>query len=599
MKKYNSRNEVPEKYRWDLTSFFKDEEDYAQSFKETEELISKLETFKGCTEDANRLEEFLKLEIAAVSQWENLYVYASLVNDELLGNSSHIERKNKTENLGALLTHNTSFFAPELLGLSPSAYAKLFTDNPHLEAYRHELDTIYREKAHILNEHEESIIADLINSMDHFADMSSTLLNGEHDYGRVNVDGQRETITPTNYRRLLKNKDRQFRKKVYNAYNKVIDRYGSTSASYLNAYISMQNTDAKIHKYASSWEASLFSHNMPNEVYETLVKTTEEHVASLQRYFELKRQILGLKDLHGYDLSLELVDDSKEYSIEEAQSLIKEALKPLGMEYGHAIDKIIDKRYIDYCQYPGKCSGGYSFATLDQDSRILLSFNGDLSSVSTIAHEMGHNVHHQWVSSHNPLHYRDVSSLVSEVASLTNECLLSSFLANHGATLNERLAGIANILDVIVSNLFGAVREGKMEQDMYDYVQKGGIITKEYMDNLTVSSLKKYYGSKLTLDKYSKNSWVSRSHYYMHFYLYSYALCISIATFVADGILKGDKELLSRYLKFLQAGSNVWPIDAFAILGIDLTSKEVYEGAIHYFDELVANLASLTGHEEE
>ena len=187
----------------------------------------------------------------------------------------------------------------------------------------------------------------------------------------------------------------------------------------------------------------------------------------------------------------------------------------------------------------------------------------------------------------NSLQYRSPSSIVAEVVSLTNECLLSNYLVNNGKTKEEKLAGLANILGVIVSNLFGSVREGKMEQDMYKEVLKGGTLTKEYMDKLTRKSVKKYYGNAVKLDKYSKNSWVNRSHYYMHFYLYSYAICISVALNVASKILDGDKDMLNKYYEFMKCGSDKWPSEAFEVLGINLEEKSVYENAIKYFDSLI------------
>ena len=256
-------------------------------------------------------------------------------------------------------------------------------------------------------------------------------------------------------------------------------------------------------------------------------------------------------------------------------------------DYYTRFKKIIDNRYIDYAEYKGKCAGGYSCATLDKDSRILLSFNYNLDSVSTIIHEGGHNVHHQYVKDNALEQYRSIPSLVCEVASLTNECLLSMYLANNGQTKEERLSGISNMIDVINSNLFGAVREGKMEQDFYKYVENGGTITKDYMDELTLESYKKYFGDKVILDEYSNVSWERRSHFYMFFYLYAYAFSISVASYVAGEILNGNKDMLDKYIKFLSTGGDNWPTDIFKVLDVDLCSSKVYEGAIKYYESLI------------
>ena len=588
MQKYNSRKDVPEKYKWDLTPFFKDDNEFNKTYDKVLKTIAELKEYVNCTKDVQKLYEFLNKNIECSALCEDIYVYAYLINDQELGISSSIERKNRAEMLLALFSNATNFFAPELLKLTQNEYDKLFKDNEKLLEYKRALDRIYREKEHILTENEENIVTDLINAMNHYDDISSNILNNENDYGKVKLDdGTTVTIAPTNYRHLMRNKDVKIRKKVYNLFNKKISQYSGTISMLLNSYIAMNDKMAHIRHYKDSWSEKLFSWNLNDKVFKTLVNTTENNLDVLQKYYKLKKDMLGLDVLHGYDMNLDFVDNNKEYSIEDAQNIIRKSIKPLGSDYASKFEKIITNRYIDYCQYKGKCSGGYSFATVLNDSRILLSFNGILDSVSTIAHESGHNVHHQYVKENNPVQYREPSTLICEVMSLTNECLLSNYLMENGTTKEEKLSGISNILGVIVSNLYGAVREGKMEQDMYQLVHKGGTITKDYMDKLTRKSLKKYYGSEVKMDKYFNNSWVTRSHYYMHFYLYSYAICISVASYVSSKIINGDKDMLSKYLEFIKCGSDKWPSEAFQILGINLEDKEVYEGAIKYFDTLI------------
>ena len=350
---------------------------------------------------------------------------------------------------------------------------------------------------------------------------------------------------------------------------------------------------ADIRHFKDSWDAKLFGLNLDNKIFEVLVNTVETNTSVLQKFYELKKTMLKLKSMHLYDTSVPMIENNHEYTIDEAQKITLNAVKPLGQDYVNKFKKIFDNHYIDYCQYKGKCSGGYSFATSTNDSRILMSYTGNFDSVSTIAHEGGHNVHHQYVKENNPLAYRETSSLVAEVASLTNECLLSNYLKNNGATKTEKLVGLENIINVINSNLFGAVREGKMEQNMYDVVKNDGTLTNDYLNDLTLKSLKKYYGKTIKLDDYSALSWVRRSHYYMHFYLYSYAICISVATNVASKIIAGDSTMLTNYLAFLKQGSDVWPSDAFKVLGIDLTKPEVYQNAINYYQTLITEFKEI------
>ena len=597
---YNNRSEVPEKYKWDLTDMFKDEKEFKSTIPVLKNKINELKKYVGCTKDSKKLKEFMDKQVDTVALWEDLYVYAYLINDQELGNSNSIINKGIAEQLNGLLEANTSFFAPELLELSKEEYDKLF-ENKELLKYKAELDTIYRSKKHVLTDNEEKIVSGLTIAMNHYDDMSSDLLNNEHNYGKVkdNEDGHVETIATNNYRKLMRNKDVIFRKKVYRLYNRKLEEYAGTNAALLNSYVSMNNEIAKIRHYRDSWDAKLFDLNLSDKVFKSLVNATESNLSSLHRYYDLKRRALGLDELHTYDLCLDITNEDREYSIEEAQNVLRDALKPLGEDYLKHFNRIFDNRYVDYCQYKGKCSGAYSFSTINHDSRILMSFNNDFDSISTIAHEGGHNVHHQYIRENNDPVYRSPASIVCEVASLTNECILSDYMYKNGATIEEKKKGLYNIMGVIVSNLFGAVREGKIEQEMYKEVFKGNTLTKEFLNKKVKSSLKKYFGDSVKIDKYTKNGWITRSHYYMHFYLYSYAICISVASYVASKILSGDKDMLDKYIKFLKTGSDKWPHEAFEVLGINLEDENVYKEAIKYFDSLIDKYNMLLDKEVE
>ena len=599
MKKYQSRNDVPAKYKWDLQDFYASEQDFYQELAVCQEMIQKIPNYVGCCKSGKSLYEFLEFSTDIDVMSSNLYVYAYLVNDQELGNSIAMSNKDKVENLINDYEVSSAFFAPELLQLDSKTFDALFQEEKELEKYRVLLTRIYRNKEHVLSAEQEQIISELENAMNSFEDMSSTMLNSEHDYGTIFIDGEEEQIAATNLNRLLKNKNRRVRKKVREQYSRELEKYGVSSAQFLHGYVKANIVDARLHHFQDAWDEKLFSYHMPKEAYDALVSVVESHVDSLQRYYRVFKKTVKLSKLYQYDLNLDMASLDKEYFIEEAQELVLKALEPLGSDYLKHFQKIYDNHYVDYCQYPKKCSGGYSFSTLNKDSRILMSFNYNLDSVSTLAHEGGHNVHHQYVMEHTSYPYREIPSIMAEVASLVNECLLSSYLAEHGETKEERLSGIANILNVIISNLFGAVREAKMESDFYDYVAKGNTITKDYMNELTINSLKKYYGDEIVLDEHSACSWMRRSHYYMNYYLYNYAFCISIATYVAQEILKGNQEMLKNYLKYLGTGSDKWPYEAFEILGIDLSNQKVYESAIQYFDEMLNKFETIKNGSEE
>ena len=332
MQKYNNRNEVPEEYKWDLTPFFKNDDDYNEVYDKTTKLVNELKGYVGCTKDANKLYEYLSSQIEAIALWEDLYVYAYLINDQELGVSESLIRKNKAETLEALLLGNTSFFAPELLKLDRNEYEQLFINNPKLEEFRSDLDKTYREKEHILSESEEKIVSELVNAMNHYDDMSSNLINSQHDYGKVKLDnGEVVTIAVNNYRSLMRNKNVNIRKKVYNSFNKKLAQYSDSNAMYLNSYVSMNETIAKIRKYKDSWNSKLFGLNMSDKVFKTLVKTTEDNLGSLHKYYELKKEQLGIEEYYNEDLTgrsgyITYEKDRNGYKIANGREYIEEAI---------------------------------------------------------------------------------------------------------------------------------------------------------------------------------------------------------------------------------------------------------------------------------
>ena len=594
MKEYKNRDEVEEEYKWDLSEFFESNEAF---FKASEEVDSKIDIFndyRGCTKDGNKLYEYLIKLREVETIIEKMDAYAWLKNDEELGKKENLEMLSKSKDAIAKINNVNSFFEPELLKLSKDEFENLFRENSKLEEYRAFLLDIYRNKEHTLNESEEKIVNSLVMATNNFSDMSSTLLNMEHDYGKVTLaDGKKVTLSTTNSRFLKSNDNRETRKEADTKLLKKGLEYGSTSAELLNSYVKLKDTLASIYHFNDSFEARLFEDNLNKNIFDVLSKTTRDGVNTLQRYFKLRKKILNLDALYNYDLGAKLSHSKKEYSIKEGIKTVREALKPLGEEYLNKYDKLIKNRNIDFCGYPGKCSGGYNLSIPSSDSRILMSYHYDLESLSTIAHEAGHHINYQFIRENNPLQYCHNAIIMGEVASLTNEFLLSNYIFNNAKDKEEKVLALENSLNVIASNLYDAVRLGDMERLMHDKVHDGGALTKEFMNEISEESLKYYYGDTVKLSPYAKGSWIFRSHYYSNFYLYNYAICVSVASYFASKITDGDKKTLDKYLEFLKFGSDIYPLDAFKKLEISLEDENVYKNAILYFDKLISMLESL------
>ena len=587
MKKYGSRNDVPEKYQWDLKFLYKNDEEWLKAFEETEKEIPKLESYSGKLNNVDILLEYLELDIKIGCASMDLNVYAMTKLDEDLSNSKYQDMFGKATVIDNKYSVAVSFFEPELLSINKEDFNKLVGDKK-LAKFSTYLKKIYRFKDHVLNASEEKIVSSLISTASSYSHISSNMLNSCHEYGYItHDDGTKEEIMTTNYRKLMKNLPRNKRKQIYNKFNKVLDKYASVSAALLNDYVKTCASLSKIYKFDSSWEKKLFGLELDDKVFKSLVEVAKSSKEVLKKYVKLKAKVHNLNKVMPWDSSLELYKNNHEYTIEDAQELVRNAVKPLGEDYVKHFDEVINKRCVDYCQYKNKASGGYNVSVLDKkNSLIFMSFNNDLSSVSTLAHEAGHNVHHQYIYDNNEISYRFQPVIVAEVASLTNECLLSDYLINN-ASKEEALNGLSNIIYVILNNFNGAVQEGDMELKFHKYVEDGGTITKEYMSNLTKESIFDFYPKKKLDSDYETCSWIRRSHYYEAFYLFSYSISISAALYVSREILNGNKEMLDNYINFLKTGSSKNVYETYKVLGIDLSDKRVYEYAVKCLDNYI------------
>ena len=286
MSKYKSRSEVPEKYKWDLSDFYKDDKAFEEEYNDAKKRIKYEEKFKGCTKSGKTLYDFLKYDEVTECMVENLYMYSFMKDDEELGKEENINRKNKAILLINDYSNMISFFNPELLELSSEDFKKLF-DYKDLNEYKFLLEEIYKNKGHVLSPKEEIIINELESAMNNFEDISSNLLNNEHDYGTVLIDGKEEEIHSTNLRKLLKNKDPKIRKEVFFKYKKVLDQYGGTCASLLDSYVKNNNTTSRLHNFKNAWDEKLFDYNMPEEAYDKLVEVVSSNYSYAQKYFYL------------------------------------------------------------------------------------------------------------------------------------------------------------------------------------------------------------------------------------------------------------------------------------------------------------------------
>ena len=585
---YKSRNEVEEKYKTDLTLLYKDEEE----FNEDKELIlNNIELLKSYKEDylksSKNLYNTLKLYYDSSVIVEKLYVYVMLKGDYDLSDNDAALKESEVINLLTDFDVASTFIVTDLVKIDEEELNKYFNECESLNEYKHDILDIIRQKEHLLSEKEEVMINNLTKNYKNFSDIGNILTDSAIDYGYIKVDGKKEQITSGNYKNFLMNKDRNIRKKAYKMFNGKLKQFRDVYSKSLIGYLDNFNEVVKMRKYNSVLEMKNFSSNIPIEVHDTVNKVCMDRLDVYQKYYKLVGKVHNLKNVYPYDIVLPLAESDKDYSIEEAKRIILNSLSILGEDYKNKLNKMFEERRIDFCTYKGKRSGAYEIDSYDRGSFVFLNYKYKLDDVSSLAHELGHALHSMYAKENNNYANAQYDLFVAEVASLTNEILMSNYILKNSSDKLEKLASIYNILEVFQNNFYDAVLEGKLEDDVHEMLMSGKAINADILDSIISKYRKLFYGNTVKFDDLFVGRWARRMHYYRPYYLYMYATGVSAAMYFANKIIEGDKEVLNNYINFLKLGGSDYPVNELLTSGVDMCSEKVYNDAINYFDKLI------------
>lgn len=584
---YNNRNEVEKDYKWDLTSYYKTAKDWEKDYLKIKTEYSKIKEYKNkVTKSANMLYQTLEEYFAYDARLAKLYVYANLKHDEDLENSENALMLSKIHKTYTDFISLSSFIEPEIIKTETSKIKKML-NTQKLSKYRFYIENMLRTKEHTLSATEEELITKLTSTNSAFRNVNNTLLNSVLDYGTINDNGTTTKITNSSYRIIMQSKDRNTRKKAYEMLTTTNQKFKTIFAENLISSMKNESTMANIRKFNSSLEAELDSSNIPKDVVTSLYNVVHKRLNVYQKYLRLIKTSLGLEKLASYDLSAQILTDEMSFSVEDAQYLVTESTKIYGKEYADIISKAFNENWIDYCSYKGKSSGGYCTSCYNAHPVILLNFFGKFTDVSTIAHELGHAVHYYLSQKNNDKHNYDNDIFVAEVASLTNELILSYFIKENSRNKKLKLIAIYNMIELIQNNLFDACLEGELENKAYEMLDKNEIIGEEFLTNTIKEIKEKYYGKEVELDELSSHSWIRREHYFYPFYLYKYATGVVAAITVATKIIKNEDDMQQKYIKFLKSGDTNYPVELLKNIGIDMTKEDVYDNAISFFSDLI------------
>lgn len=592
-----TRSEIEEKYKWDLTPIYKDVDSWYEDYDLALKEIKKVLEFKGnIVKNAKNLLDYIEFSTNLERKLYKLYYYAHLNFDSDTTNDEYQKMNGKIENLLAEYNRLDSFANPEMMKIDYSQVKEFYKEEPRLEEYEFLLEQLYRYKDHILNTEAESIISSFANINSTPEQVFEALTDSDLRFGKVKNDkGEEIELTESNYSSFIESTNRDVRKEAFEMLLKTYSNYKNTIANTFAGNVEVLTTMAKLKKYSSSLEASLFDDNISTEVYNNLIDTVSNNLNVLYKYFDLKKEVLGLDEFHLYDQYNSLVPDcSKNYTFEEAKELVLKALAVLGEDYVANLNKAFDERWIDVYNNKGKRTGAYSSGFYDTNPYVLLNFNGKFGDVSTLAHELGHSMHTYYSCHNNPYQYSSYKIFVAEVASTVNELLLKYYILNHTDDVNEKKYIINEMMNNFKSTIYRQTMFAEFERDMHALKEKGEILTSQLLSDKYYELNKKYFGPDVVVDDVIRYEWERIPHFYYDFYVYKYAIGLSCACYIADGILNNKPNALENYKKFLSSGGSDYPANELKIAGIDVTKSEVVESAIKMFDNLIKQFKELS-----
>lgn len=586
--KVKNRSEIAEAYKWDLTQIIASKEDFEKKIKVAKEEMANIDSYQNkVCESSQSLLETLQHKFSLSSQLERLYAYGELHLDTDFSDKEFQRIANEAKTLIYEEDAKESFIVPEILAAGQEKITEFIKENKELEPYQFFLEQIFREKEHILDTEKEEILSQFSSVTNYFKESFTYARNKEMSYGTItDSEGNEVELLPSNFDKYVVDKDRRVRKEAVLARNEAYEeREDSIGANYIG-HIKADEVESKMRHYNSTLEADLKSLNIPRKVYDTLIKKGKEAISIYQKYLKIRQKVLKVDTLESWDLHVPLTADTeKEFTYEEAKQILLDAFQIYGDEYISILKEAFDKRWIDVYPNKNKKVGWYSTCVYDAHPVVFANFENHLNDISALAHECGHMVHFAFSKNNQPYQYYDCSLFEAEVASLTNEILLSRYLLNKSHDKNEKLSLLANIIGVFEGNFFGAIEGALFEEIAHDKVRNGESLTTESLNNTWKNIQEEFVGDIVKLSSY--NGWCRVPHFYISFYYFKYATGVTAAFYQAKNILENKEKAISPYLEFLKVGGSKYPIDSLKVAGIDMTREEVFEEALQLFDSLL------------
>jgi oligoendopeptidase F len=575
------RSAIPDRYKWNLSEIYPTDEAWRAAKDKLVAELPAVRPFKGALASSpQKLADALELSSRLAKEFTRLYVYAGMTSDQDTRVSKYQGMQQEMAQIGANFGAETSFVEPEILKTDTAKIESFIASEPRLKVYSFYLHDILRRRAHTLTDSEERLLANASVVSSAASDVYGILSNADFPYPSVTLsDGKNVKLDSAGFSLYRAVPNRSDREKVMSSFFGALGSFRGTFGSTLNGQVQSDVFYAKSRNYQSALERSLDAANIPTTVYMRLIDGVNRGLPTFHRYLNLRKRMMGLTELHYYDLYAPLVSSvDLTYTAEEAEKQVMEALKPLGADYAAAANRAFNERWIDLYPTPGKRSGAYSNGgAYDVHPYMLINYNGKYNDVSTVAHELGHTMQSYLSNKTQPYPLADYPIFVAEVASTFNEALLIDHMLKTIKDDATKLSLLGNYLEGIKGTVFRQTQFAEFELRAHEMAEKGEPLTGDALSKLYADITKKYYGHDqkvCVVDDYIQHEWAYIPHFYRNFYVFQYATSFTASAALSEKVLAGDAAATKRYLTFLSSGGSKYPIDLLKDAGVDMTSDE-------------------------
>lgn len=596
VKQLPTRDEVPTAQTWDLAKIFVDDNAWEEAVKKIKAKLITTEPFIGhLADDAKTLLAATKVILEITREIEKIYVYASMKSDQDTANAKYLGYSTKASALWAQASAAIAFFEPEVIAIDEKQLASFLATDQELAEYTMFFANITKARGHVLSPNEEKLLAGASDIFSASENTFGVLDNADLKFGVVqDEDGNDIQLSNGVYARHLESTNRAVRKQAFETLYASYEQFQHTFASTLSQHVHGHNYLARVHNYNSARESALAGNNIPEAVYDTLVAQVNQHLPLLHRYVTLRKKLLGVEELHSYDLYTPITGEaSLTFDYQAAQAEALKALKPLGDDYLAIVQEAFDNRWIDVTENKGKRSGAYSGGAYDTNPYILLNWQDNLDNLFTLVHEMGHSVHSYLTRHNQPYQYGDYTIFLAEIASTSNENILTDYLLKTQNDPKVRAYILNHYLDGFKGTVFRQTQFAEFEHWIHEQDANGEALTADAMSDFYADLNQRYYGATLVADPEIALEWSRIPHFYYNYYVYQYATGMSAATTLAHNITTGVPGAVDAYKTYLKAGNSDFPINVMKQAGVDMTAPDYLKEAFAVFEQRLNELEAL------